>query len=66
MKKLIALMVLMVFALTAPMAFAKGEAADTGTIKCCVKGVCKDLSKADCKKEKGKVVKDCKDCKPAK
>jgi hypothetical protein len=66
MKTMVALVALAAFAVAAPMAFAKGDAADA-MIKCCVKGECKDMSKADCKAAKGKVVKDCvKECKPSK
>ncbi len=61
MKKFFMLLTLMAFAMAAPLAMA----ADVD-INCCVKGDCKKMTKAECKKAKGKVVKDCKDCKPLK
>ena len=61
MKKFFLLLTLMAFMLAAPLAMA----ADVD-INCCVKGDCKKMTKAECKKAQGKVVKDCKSCKAPK
>ncbi len=70
MKKLLAMFTIMAFAAVAPYALAENAAKKSDKtakkINCCVKGDCKELTRADCKKAKGKVVKDCKDCKPPK
>jgi hypothetical protein len=72
MKKLLVLLTLAAFVFSVPMAMAAGEtpgAAKAGDkpaakINCCAKGKCTQVgSEADCAKEMGKVVKDCKDCK---
>jgi len=60
MKKLFVIMTLMAFVVAAPLAMAAKEAKQ---INCCVKGKCEQMTKADCKKAKGKVVKSCKSCK---
>jgi hypothetical protein len=70
MKKLLVSLTIMAFAAAAPLAMAesdlkKPEKAEK-RIHCCIKGDCKEMTSAECKKEKGKVVKDCKNCKPAK
>jgi hypothetical protein len=61
MKKFFLLLTVMAFMVAAPLAMAADK-----DINCCIKGDCKKMTKAECKKEKGKVVKDCKDCKPPK
>ncbi len=70
MRKIMALLTLSAFAFFALPAFAADEPAATkGTlekpgINCCIKGKCnKAATEADCAKEGGKVMKDCKDCK---
>ncbi len=63
MKKFMILVTLMAFFVSAPLAMAKKE---TTKYKCCVNGECKDLTKKECKKQKGKYIKatDCdKKCK---
>jgi hypothetical protein len=65
-KRVILLLTLAVFVLSFTLAVAqqKPAAPAADTVKCCVKaGDCKDMPKADCEKAKGKVVKDCKECK---
>ena len=59
MKKLFVITSLMAFMVAAPLAMAKQEK----LLNCCVKGKCEQLTKSDCKKAKGKVVKSCKTCK---
>jgi hypothetical protein len=67
MRKLLVLFVLAAFALAGPLAmnsFAKKETKEPPKVNCCVKGDCKEMTKDDCTKAKGKVVKDCKkECK---
>ncbi|MGO9570029.1 MAG: hypothetical protein ACLP5H_21075 [Desulfomonilaceae bacterium] len=73
MKKLLVLLTLAAFMFSVPLAMAAGEtpgaakaAGDKAPAKinCCIKGKCSQVgSEADCAKEMGKVVKDCKDCK---
>jgi hypothetical protein len=69
MKKLLVLVTIMVFAMAVPFAVAqtdkKADKVDK-KINCCIKGECQEMTKAECKKEKGKVVADCKKCKAAK
>lgn len=65
MKKFMILVTLMAFFVSAPLAMAQSgnkKAASTNKIRCCVKGECKQLTKADCKKQ-GKQIRDCKKCK---
>lgn len=59
MKKLLVFTALMAFMVAAPLAMAK----QAKLYSCCVKGKCEQLTKADCKKAKGKVVSNCKKCK---
>ncbi len=70
MKKLLVLVTIMVFALAVPFAVAQTDTKKTDKadkkIHCCIKGDCQEMTRAECVKEKGKVVKDCKKCKPAK
>ena len=71
MKKVIMLLTLAAFVFAVPFAMAadqptmpKAAGADQPSINCCAKGKCnKAASEAECTKEGGKVVKDCKDCK---
>lgn len=64
MKKIVLLLSLFAFVAAAPMAGVSfAGAKEPKKVKCCVKGECKDMTKAECKKAKGKVVKDCKACK---
>jgi hypothetical protein len=67
MKKFLILFTMMAFFVSAPLAMAdtpiKKEAPK---YRCCIKGECKELTKKECKKEKGKYIKatDCdKKCK---
>jgi hypothetical protein len=62
MKKFFLFLTVMAFMVAAPLAMAKEEK----KINCCIKGKCEQMTKKDCTKEKGKVVKDCKKCKPMK
>jgi len=70
MRKLLLLLTLLAFVVAAPMAMAQTKEKpkkEEKKITCCIKGECKEgMTKADCKKEKGKVVKDCSKCKPPK
>lgn len=73
MKKLLILLSIMVFTFTAVAAMAQDKQEKTKKTKtekkvsCCIKGECKkDMTKAECAREKGKVVADCSKCKPAK
>ena len=59
MKRLLACIALLAFMMAAPFAFA----AEKPLINCCIKGKCEKMTKADCQKSKGKVVRDCKRCK---
>jgi hypothetical protein len=64
MKKLFIMLTLTAFIVGA--VFAVNASAPAGDkVNCCVKGVCKQVSKADCAKAGGRVVKDCKECKAA-
>ncbi len=76
MKKLFYLLTLAAFVFSVTMAVAQGSGQPTATpakpggeaavksIHCCVKGDCKSVAnEADCAKQGGKVVKDCKECK---
>jgi hypothetical protein len=70
MKKFLTITALLAFTAAAPFAFASGD-----KVNCCVKGrggedgkgkvieSCQKVSKAECAKAKGRVVKDCKECK---
>ena len=65
MKKLLVVLsvVAFVFAVTAAVAVAQTPA-PADKVNCCVKGECKaGVAKADCAKQGGKDVKDCKECK---
>ena len=65
MKKFMILVTLMAFFVSAPLAMAEsgGKKASTASkVKCCVKSECKELTKAECKKQ-GKQIRDCKKCK---
>jgi hypothetical protein len=71
MRKLLLLLTLLAFVATAPLAMAQATKEkpkkEEKKITCCIKGKCEEgMTKAECKKEKGKVVKDCSKCKPAK
>ncbi len=66
MKKAVIILTLLSFVIAAPFAIAQGKAKDDTKVNCCIKGDCKEMLKAECKKAKGKVVKDCSKCKPAK
>ncbi len=57
MKKVVLLMALLAFLVAVPVAMAQDK------VNCCVAGKCAQVAKADCDKQKGKVVKDCKECK---
>jgi len=72
MKKLLVLLTLAAFVFSVPLAMAAGDTPagakagdkEPGKVNCCIKGKCSQVgSEADCAKEMGKVVKDCKDCK---
>jgi hypothetical protein len=65
MKKFMILVTLMAFFVSAPLAMAETSSKKSTTankVKCCVKGECKQLTKAECKKQ-GKQIRDCKKCK---
>jgi len=66
MRKLLVIVALLAFAGAVPMAMAAEKKAAPKEVNCCVKGEVKKLTKADCKKAKGKVVKKAEQCKPAK
>jgi hypothetical protein len=72
MKKLLVLLSVLAFAFTAVAAMAQDNKQEKAKkpekrVSCCIKGECKkDVTKAECAKEKGKVVADCSKCKPAK
>jgi hypothetical protein len=58
MKKLVLLVALLAFLVAAPLAMAQDK------VNCCVAGKCTEgVAKADCEKQKGTAVKDCKECK---
>ena len=73
MKKFFLLLTLAAFIIAAPLAMAQGDTpgaakpavGEKGKItNCCSNGKCKQVSSdADCTKDGGKVVKDCKECK---
>ncbi len=73
MKRFLILLTLAAFAICAPLAMAQTETPGSPkaatdkpakTVNCCVKKECKQVgSEADCAKDGGKVVKDCKECK---
>jgi hypothetical protein len=64
MKKLMILVTVMAFFVSAPLAMAQtATKKPEAKVKCCVKSECKELTKADCKKQQGKQIKDCKKCK---
>lgn len=66
MKKVLVFLSLVAFLFSAPMVMAqttKPAKKEAPKIKCCVKGECKEMTKAECKKAKGKVLKDCAKCK---
>lgn len=69
MKKVLYMLTLAAFLLSAPLAMAAGETTGTApkmgtSVNCCVNGKCQQVkAEADCAKAGGKVVKDCKDCK---
>jgi hypothetical protein len=63
MRNLLLIATLMAFVVSVPLVNAKEPA----RINCCIKGKCELMTRAQCKKEKGTVVKDCaKQCKPPK
>jgi hypothetical protein len=65
MKKILMLLTLFAFVIASPLAMAQGgEKSKKEAAKgwCCVKGDCKQMAKADCKKEKGKYYTKEKDC----
>ncbi len=64
MKKVVILMALLAF-VAAGVVSVCAQAKEAPKVKCCIKatGDCTEMTKADCSKAKGKVVKDCKDCK---
>lgn len=71
MKKLLVIVALLAFACAAPLAMAaekkaEKKAAPPKEVNCCIKGEVKKLTAAECKKEKGKVVKKAEQCKPPK
>lgn len=65
MKKLVVLVALMAFVVVVPLALAaeKPAAPAADKVNCCVDKKCTPMAKADCDKAKGKVVKDCAECK---
>jgi hypothetical protein len=74
MKKFFLLLTLAAFIIAAPLAMAQGSdtpgaakpaVGEKGKVtNCCSNGKCKQVSSdADCTKDGGKVVKDCKECK---
>ena len=65
MKKLFILLTLTAFIIGATFAVNAAKPAAADKVNCCAKGVCKQVSKADCEKAGGKIVKDCKECKAA-
>jgi uncharacterized protein with ATP-grasp and redox domains len=67
MKRFLILLTLMAFLIAGTVAtysFAQ-SAAKEQKVNCCLKGSCKQVAKSICVKAGGKVVKNCKDCKPA-
>ncbi len=69
MRNFFLLLTLLAFVATAPLAMAQAKKEkpmkEEKKITCCVEGKCEEgMTKAECKKAKGKVVKDCKKCKP--
>jgi len=73
MRNFVYLLTLVVFLISAPLAMAAQDtpaagkapvAAEKPSVNCCNKGQCKQVgSEADCAKDGGKIVKDCKECK---
>jgi Spy/CpxP family protein refolding chaperone len=72
MKKLLVLLTLAAFVICVPLAMAADTSAGAkaglggqhAQVNCCIKGKCTKVgSTADCAKQMGKVVKDCKACK---
>ncbi len=64
MKKLVVVMALLAFVAAAPVAMGADKAAKDVKVACCHDGKCdKHHTKAECEKERGKVVKDCSECK---
>lgn len=63
MKKFWILMVLAAFLMAAPVAQVAFAKKGASKVNCCVKGKCSKMTKADCTKANGKVVKSCKACK---
>jgi hypothetical protein len=67
MKKVLYMLTLAAFLLSAPLAMALEKASPpqmATSVNCCVKGKCQQVKgEADCAKAGGKIVKDCKDCK---
>ena len=61
MKKFLIVLSLMAFVAAGSLAFAAEKPG-----MCCVKGKIEKLTKADCKKAGGKIVKNAKACKPVK
>ncbi len=57
MKKLVLLVALLAFLVAVPMAMAQDK------VNCCADKKCTQMTKADCDKAKGMVVKDCAECK---
>jgi len=51
------LVALLAFLVAAPLAMAQDK------VNCCAAKKCSQMTKADCDKAKGTVVKDCKECK---
>jgi len=64
MKKVLILATLLAFVVSAPIAMAAEKPAKEKQINCCVDGKCEKMTKKACKEAKGKVVRDCKACKP--
>jgi len=59
MKKFLILLTLMAFMVAAPLCLTAAEK----EINCCYgPGTCSEMTKAECSKKKGKVVKDCRQC----
>ena len=65
MKTLVMLATLLAFIVASPLAMAQGKEKpkkEVPKISCCVNGECKQMTKQDCKKAKGKAYKKEKDC----
>lgn len=63
MKKLLVFVALLCFVAAGPAATVSSAKKESGNVNCCVKGQCKQMTKDDCKKSNGRVLKSCKDCK---